>query len=362
MRSNRKILGAMLVSACAFCWQQAQAGFDQWFIDEIFSSADGSVQFIELGTNVDAQQDLSGQTLSSFDSSGQQQQDFVFSADLSSEFTANQKVLIATTRFEQLTGLEADFLIEPGFVNTEGGSVSFADGVSMVNYSKDQLPKNGFQSIDGSGNVVMASPRNFFDLAVSVSADLFASFDATQMILTVPVLDAPGIGVGNVRFQVDLNALEFTLLNDFYLYQQGIDAGDDAVQFLNGNTLYIPGLLFGEEIYEANLTIVDAASMTFGNPEVISVRAVEPLPDLQLEQSIADGQLRYNQMCANCHGLDGAGFGSFPSLLTDSLPSFDMLRNSIDMTMPLGNAGACVDTADSSCATDVSNYIIHVLR
>ncbi|MSR11584.1 MAG: hypothetical protein EXR84_07280 [Gammaproteobacteria bacterium] len=57
--SHKLAMAITLISAAAV--SPVQAGFDQWQISEVFSSADGSIQFIELFTSAANQQDLNGQ-------------------------------------------------------------------------------------------------------------------------------------------------------------------------------------------------------------------------------------------------------------------------------------------------------------
>ena len=125
------------------------ADFDQWRISEIFSNGDGSVQFIELQTTASNQTNLAGRVLVATDGVSQQQDSVQFSANLIGE-TANASLLLATTAFEQLTGLTADVVIAEGFVPTRSGTLDFAAGTNSVSYGAGQLPRNGTQSLDAS--------------------------------------------------------------------------------------------------------------------------------------------------------------------------------------------------------------------
>ncbi|MDP7455739.1 MAG: hypothetical protein QGF62_04095, partial [Gammaproteobacteria bacterium] len=250
--------------------QPSHADFDQWQISEVFTSADGSIQFIELSTSAVNQQDLAAQSLIATDGVTQQQNSLVFPNNLSGE-TANSTVLIATSDFAQLTGLNPDFVIESGFLALAGGSLNFANDTATVVYEAAQLPQNGIQSINGQLEPQIASPKSFSGLSAAVQAPVRASVNGVTLVMNVPVLDAPGVGLANVSFQVDLQTLEFTLLDNFYLYGPSIVAGDNAAEFQNSSALFLPALLFGTDIYELNLTLLSGEPIVFGNPEVISV-------------------------------------------------------------------------------------------
>src|SRR5262249_19989464 len=72
--------------------------FHLWTIDQVFSSADGKVQFIELHDNDNGEEFLSGHTITS----GTKQ--FTFPSNLPSDQTANHHFLIGTTSYANLLG------------------------------------------------------------------------------------------------------------------------------------------------------------------------------------------------------------------------------------------------------------------
>jgi len=337
-----------------------------WDIDEVFSNSDGSLQYIELFTTAPSQGVLNGIALTSSGPDAGSVQ-FTFDSDISAD-TANRSLLIATQRFALLTGLEPDFILPDGFVPVGGGTIDFDNGIDTVVYTREQLPQNGVQSMDGDGLPQDASPTRFDGLSTSLpeQANPFTVFDAATGVLNIPVLDAPGIGVANVNFDVDLGALTFTLL-DFFLYGAGVSAGDLPVEFFNGSVLYIPQLLHAGDVYEANLNILGDDPIVFGEPEVLGVAPLpddpdpEPEPD-PLQESINRGQAIFATQCATCHGSSGQGGFGGPSLQTTPFNTFDLLRAEIDSSMPRGNASACIDSDTSTCATDAANYVLHVIQ
>ncbi|NQV70250.1 MAG: hypothetical protein HQ498_09510 [Pseudohongiella sp.] len=359
---STRVAGSIIVTAAA-SMSPAFADFDQWQISELFSNAEGSVQYIELKTAASNQLDLSGLTLVASDASGSQQNSLVFGANLAGE-TLNSKLLIATPSFVQSTGLSADFEIANGFLFTEGGSLNFANGTATLNYGAAQLAKNGVQSMDSNLAPQLPDPTNFAGLSATVSLSLSAVFDAANSILQLPVLDVPGIGLVNLSLDVNLDSLQFVLRDGYYVYASGITRGDTPAEFRPGNILYIPKLPVGNELYEFNLALVNDSPITFANPDVLSVSNVVPTPDpaaVALQQSIAFGEIEFAARCASCHGTSGGG-GIGPNLRISSFNAFAGLRSKIDLTMPETSPSSCRDSSNSTCATDAANYILNVIQ
>lgn len=185
-----------------------------------------------------------------------------------------------------------------------------------------------------------------------------AAFDSGTGVLTLPVVNAPDIGV--LRATLSLSSsdpIQFSLLTaDIFSTAPTLDAF--TVQVQNGNTLYIPRVLVGNDYYELNMGLLSSDPFVFGNLQVLSVTAV---PD-PLATSIDNGKTLYAQQCASCHGVSGNGTVQAPGVVNSSFSSLSSLKSKINSSMPLGNSSACVDSGASSCATDISNYIIHTLR
>jgi serralysin len=130
--------------------------FHLYQIDEIFSNADGTVQFIELSVGpFNLESFWTNQTITV--TSGATVKTFIFPADLPSTLTANTSVLIATQGFANLGIVTPDFIVPAGFLFTGGGTINYA--FSTVNYAA--LPTDGNHSVDAAGNITNASPTNF---------------------------------------------------------------------------------------------------------------------------------------------------------------------------------------------------------
>lgn len=209
----------------------------------------------------------------------------------------------------------------------------------------------------------------------ALHAQTSPSFDGSTGVLRLPVVDVPGTGVVNATLGLsNQNPIQFTLQSTSVLSSPPtIDNATPRV--VNGNTLYIPRVQVGNELYELNMGVISGDPIIFGNLQVVSVVPAAtptptptpaptptptPTPD-PAAASNARGQTQYAAQCASCHGSSGNG-GSAPSLTSGSFASFATLRTKINNTMPPTNPSACADTASATCATDVANYIINVLR
>jgi|GEM_PF-3045769 len=145
------------------------ANFHLWTINEIFSCADGSEQFIELVTTFDGQEVLAGHQLSASNLSSTMTNTFTFPSN-SGAPTAGHSLLIATPGFGSLTGaVTPDFSLPmTGFLFTGGGTVDFAS-VNNLMYGAGELPLDGVKSLNGNKTTGNNSPKNFAGQEGSVS-------------------------------------------------------------------------------------------------------------------------------------------------------------------------------------------------
>ena len=131
--------------------------FHLYQIDEIFTNADGTQQYIELSTTANGQNLLSTHTITV--TQNNVVRTFTFPSNLPSASTANTKVLLATQGFITDGIITPDYIIPDGFLFTTGGTLNFGGGFSVVVYA--QLPTDESHAVDAAGNVVLANPTNF---------------------------------------------------------------------------------------------------------------------------------------------------------------------------------------------------------
>lgn len=115
--------------ACLLWPASAAATFHEWKIDQFFSNADSSVQYIRFATTASGQQALSGHTLQS-SALGT----FTFGHDLAGD-TANRHFVIATQGYVNLPGgIQPDFVSPGPLFARSGDTINFA-GVDSVTFS-----------------------------------------------------------------------------------------------------------------------------------------------------------------------------------------------------------------------------------
>ncbi len=167
----------VLIAVMAFS-ATANAAFHLWTISEIFSNADGTVQYIELKTSSGGQQFVRGHQISA--SQNGVVHSFAFPNDLPGD-SANRKFLVATQGFQKLGVVTPDYVVPDGFLFLPNGTVDFAGVDSMAYVS---LPTNGLDALDRSGKTVVNSPTNFAGtsgqvVTVSPTSTLQANADGT---------------------------------------------------------------------------------------------------------------------------------------------------------------------------------------
>ncbi len=155
------IIRSLLACALSLCLvSPAVAGSHLWQINEIFSSADGTVQFIEMRECCGAPSEtgIGGKWVLS-DATGMQ---FDFPASLTGS-TANMHLLLATAAFAALPGAPTpDYIIPENFFSLDADTLDywFYAGATMT-YTSGQLPLDGLNSLDRNGVVEVNSPTNF---------------------------------------------------------------------------------------------------------------------------------------------------------------------------------------------------------
>lgn len=177
------------------------ANFHLWQINEIFTCADGSVQFVEMVTNIAGQNVLANHELRA--TGGIQTRSFFFPQNMPSYTTPPDKyLLIATSGFVGLPGgVTPDYIMTSSLIFTNGaaGSVALIGATPALNYSAGQLPLDGVNSLSVGGVVGTNSPKNFAgqqgsiactpDLTLSKTANAAGVVEA-GVVLTYTIIAA----------------------------------------------------------------------------------------------------------------------------------------------------------------------------
>ena len=155
------LFALMLAAPAAF------AEFHLFQIEQLFSNADGSVQFVVLHefTGSNGENFWAGHSLAS--SSAGANKMFAFPSNLPSGATANKRVLVATQGFAALGIVTPDFTVPNGFLPITGGTLNYA-GVDSVNFGA--LPTDGVTAINRNGQPSPNLATNFAGQTGSVTA------------------------------------------------------------------------------------------------------------------------------------------------------------------------------------------------
>ena len=126
----------------------ASANFHTWEIAELYSNADGTIQFVQLRETLGAVGEhlLAGRALT-VTRAGGVAKSYVFPNDLPSPNTANRYVLIATqgygdagATYGEFRSAMPDYVMPNQFLPTDGGTINYA-GVDSVSFGP--LPDTG---------------------------------------------------------------------------------------------------------------------------------------------------------------------------------------------------------------------------
>jgi hypothetical protein len=154
----------------AFFGGSALGGAHTWDVNELFSNADGTIQFIELretnGTN--------NETGVSFGTMSSNTKSFSISGSSVTSQTANKYYLIATASFAALPGAPTpDAIIPAGvlpyFFSINGDSVRYAS-YDTLTFGAAVLPTDGVNSLNRNLTTGPNSPTNYAGDPGSVDA------------------------------------------------------------------------------------------------------------------------------------------------------------------------------------------------
>jgi len=120
------------------------AGFESWRIDEFYSNADGSLQYVVLkeSQGLDGMNNLNGLGLTATHAGIVKT--YTFGLGLASTMTANKRVLIATQGVAATGLITPDYVIPDRFLPTDGGTLDYA-GVDSFTYLG--LPTDGVTAL-----------------------------------------------------------------------------------------------------------------------------------------------------------------------------------------------------------------------
>ena len=217
-----RILIAILLAAFAI---PASASYHLWYINEIYSNADGSVQFIEFKAAASGQQFLAGHTLRS--TAGSSTNNYTFPANLPGDSAEGggdpggyyggygmdvtyKSFLVATQGFAALNIVAPDYVVPNGFLFPAGGTLVFGEGADTLSYGA--LPSNNMAMMRDR-SLATPTPLNFAGNSGTMPAQTAAP-SYQGLWLRTPFEQESGWGINFTHQGTSLFATWFTYATD----------------------------------------------------------------------------------------------------------------------------------------------------
>jgi hypothetical protein len=173
----------------------ALAGIHTWDVREVFSNADGTIQFVELWESAGGNFETGVGT----GSMSSNTQSFAIGAGAVAPPTGFKFYLLGTAAFAALPGAPTpDAIIPAGsvpFFNTAGDTVSF---VGWDSWAFGAVPTNGTDSLDRLTGVGANSPTNYAGVTGSVDASPAEVPSVSLPVLSIGTLLLLVVGVGTL--------------------------------------------------------------------------------------------------------------------------------------------------------------------
>ncbi len=155
-----RILRALFAVLAVAVSTSAAASCHLFFLEELYSNADGSIQFVTLMnvTSDDGENLFNGQQLVSTEDGTGAIHRFTFSKNLNFN-TANRHLLVATAGFAALGIVTPDFTIPDGFLFTDKAKLTYTCNNTTIAY--DSLPTDGVMALHTGNTIVPNVATNF---------------------------------------------------------------------------------------------------------------------------------------------------------------------------------------------------------
>jgi len=199
-RGIRLFVGVALVILLPL--NHLRAAFHLWSVTEIYSNPDGSLQFIELSTASNFENQLGGHVITCTGPQGTHT--FTFPSNLTSTATMNKTFLIGSTNLARVPGG-----VTPDYVFTNPAPFLFLSGSSQITLgiggsfelpaAYTNLPTDGDTSLVGSSSNLSAainSPKNFNDQSNTIVPVKFSSSKVIGTNFVMTFRTATGVNGG----------------------------------------------------------------------------------------------------------------------------------------------------------------------
>ncbi|MEK6735747.1 MAG: calcium-binding protein [Pseudomonadota bacterium] len=154
--------------------------FHVFHINEVYSNANGAIQFIEFVGDADEQEEWVGHSITS--DNGVTTNTYSFSSNLPNQATGGRSVLVATQGFADLGIVAPDYIIPNGFLFTVNGTVSFP-GMLGGTITYAALPIDGTLSLNRDGSTGINSPTNFAGNIGTVQSNVISGTDGPDDLI-----------------------------------------------------------------------------------------------------------------------------------------------------------------------------------
>src|SRR4030095_12872409 len=165
---NRKIRVWFAALLFALGTSIAHANFHLFKIQQIYSNADGTVQFVVLSTAGDGENVSYGHYIATVPLDATANHNYTFLEDLPDGATAGKSGLVATQAFANLGIITPDFVVQNHFVVLGDGYVDFA-GVDTISSFAGAIPTDGNKALFRDGSTKQAVATNFAGATASIS-------------------------------------------------------------------------------------------------------------------------------------------------------------------------------------------------
>jgi hypothetical protein len=170
----RKLVLLCTLGAAALIAAPAHASYHLWQIDQIYSNASGTVQYIQFTTGDGGQQFLSGHSIVVMQNVVYEGYGYPMPATHSYNIagnlpgdTTNKRFLVATQGFADLNIVKPDYVVANGFLFLTDSTLSYA-GADMMSYGA--LPTDGMRALTRTGAQATNSFTNFAGKSGSIGA------------------------------------------------------------------------------------------------------------------------------------------------------------------------------------------------
>jgi hypothetical protein len=186
MAKMARILATAAALAALSGW--TEASFHLFRITQVYSNADGTVQYINLIATSSGQQFISHHGIAT--QQGTVTKSYTFPTDLPGDTAMEsgdsyygygggsmsyKSFLIGTQGFAALGIVTPDYVVPNGFVPLANGTVNYGEGSDTMSYAS--LPSDGFTALNRGGATGSPMPQNFNGSTGTINNATFTSFE-----------------------------------------------------------------------------------------------------------------------------------------------------------------------------------------